>query len=114
MTDKIKAHNVNTKRSERQPSESKIRSFVLFKYDTRCAGEASAHRSTRAPQLRGNNDHLKQRVRAALDAADDTEIPDRDMHMLFDGGRSGLKTHLLAGFATQYGTLLSKSTRPLH
>ena len=44
--------------------------------------------------------------RAALDAAGDTEIPDRDMYTLFDGGRPGMKTQLLAGFATQDGTLL--------
>jgi hypothetical protein len=30
MMDMIKAHNVNTKRSERQPSETKLRSFTIF------------------------------------------------------------------------------------
>ena len=30
MLDRIKAHSVKTQRSERQPSETKLRSFVLF------------------------------------------------------------------------------------
>ena len=111
MTEKIKAHSLNTKRSESQPSESKLRSFAHSNYDMQRAGEASAHPSTRVPPIRGNSDHLKQCARAALDAVDDTEILDRDMYMLFDGGRPGLTTQLLAGFATQDGTLLSKYKR---
>ena len=79
----IKAHNVNTKRSERQPSESKLRSFVLFNYDMKCAGEASAHPSTHVPPLRGKGDHLKQCVRAALDAVNDTrDHSSRHVHVV--------------------------------
>ena len=97
MTDNINAHNVNTKRSERQPSESRLRPFVLFNYDMKRAGEASSHPATRLPPLRGNGDHLKQCLRAALEAGTDAEIPDRDMYMLFDGSRPGLKPQLFPG-----------------
>jgi hypothetical protein len=113
MMDRIKARNVNTKRSERQPSETKLRSFILFNYDMNCAKEASAHPITRVPPFRGNGDHLKQCLRAALDAVNDAEIPDRDVYMLFDGGWPNLKTQLLAKFTAQYGTLLGKYVRPL-
>ena len=80
----------------------------------KCAVEASAHPATRVAPLRGTGDHLKQRMRVALDVVDDAEILDRDMYTLFDGGRPGLQTQLLAGFTAQYGTLLSKSVRQLH
>jgi hypothetical protein len=66
------------------------------------------------PPFRGNGDHLKQCMRVALDSVGDAEILDRDMYMLFDGGRPGLNPQLLAGFTTQYGSLLSKSVSPLH
>ena len=65
------------------------------------------------PPLRGNGDHLKQCLRAALDAVTDAEIPDRDMYTLFDGSRPGLKPQLLAGFTASAGTLLRKSVRQL-
>ena len=80
----------------------------------KCVGEASAHPATRVAPLRGNGDHLEQCPRVALDAVDDADIADCGMYMLFDGGRPGLKTQLVAWFTAQYGTLLSKYVPQLH
>jgi len=113
-TDRLKATAVNKLRIVRQPTESKLRRFVLIVYDLKCAGEASSHPATRLPPLRGNGDHLiKQCLRAALDAVDDADIPDRDMYMIFDGGRPGLKGQLLSGFVAPDGSVLPKSVRGL-
>ena len=72
-------------RIEKQPSDPKLRRFVLIVYDLKCAGEASSHPATRVPPLRGNGNHLKQCLRAALDAVGDAEIPERDMYLIFEG-----------------------------
>ena len=85
MTDRLKTTAVNKLRIEKQPQDAKLRRFVLIVYDLKSAGEASSHPATRVPPLRGNGDHLKQCIRAALDAVGDGEIPDRDMHLIFDG-----------------------------
>ena len=82
----MKTTAANKLRIEKQPSDPKLRSFVLIVYDLKCAGEASSHPATRVPPLRGNGDHLKQCLRAALDAVGDAEIPERDMCLIFDGG----------------------------
>ena len=97
MTDRIKATAVNKMRADRQPQESKLRRFVCIVYDLKSASEASSHPATRLPPLRGNGDHLKQCLRAALDAVDADDIPDRDMYLIFDGGRTGLKSQCSAG-----------------
>ena len=77
----------------------------------KCAGEASAHPATRVPPFRGNGDHPTQCLRVALDAVGDAEIPERDMYMLFGGGR---QTQLLSAFTAQSGTLLRKYVLLLH
>ena len=113
MTDRLKTTAANKLRIEKQPSDPKLRRFVLLVYDLKCAGEASSHPQTRVPPLRGNGDHLKQCLRAALDAVGDAEIPERDMYLIFDGSRPGLKPQLLSGFVAPDGSALSKSVRTL-
>mgnify|MGYP007045148110 CR=1 FL=1 len=111
-TDRLKTSAANKLRIEKQPDDTRLRRFVLIVYDLKSAGEASSHPATRAPPLRGNGDHLKQCLRAALDAVGDAEIPDRDMYLIFDGGRPGLKPQLLSGFVAPDGGALPKSVRP--
>ena len=113
MTDRLKTTAANKLRIEKQPSDPKLRRFVLIVYDLKCAGEASSHPATRVPPLRGNGDHLKQCLRAALDAVDDAGVPERDMYLIFDGGRPGLKPQLLSGFVAPDGSMLPKSVRAL-
>lgn len=113
MTDRLKTTATNKMRIEKQPSDPKLRRFVLIVYDLKCAGESSSHPATRVPPLRGNGDHLKQCLRVALDAVDDAEIPERDMYLIFDGGRPGLKPQLLSGFVAPDGSALPKSVRAL-
>jgi hypothetical protein len=114
MTDRLKATEVNKLRLVHQHVDTKFRRFILCVYDLKSAGEASSHPATRVPPLRQNGDHLKQCLRVALDSVDEgAEINDRDMYMIFDGGRTGLKGILLAGFTSKDGTLLPKAVRLL-
>ena len=115
MTDRLKATDANKFRIEKQPKDPNLRRFVLIVYDLKCAGEASSHPSTRVPPLRGNGEHLKQCLRAALDAVTvgGAEITERDMYLIFDGGSRGLKTQLLSHFVAPDGSALMKSVRAL-
>ena len=63
--------------------------FVVMAYDLEVAGAASSHPATRQPPLRQNGDHLKTMLRAAIDALDSNAIGERDLYIMFDGGRPG-------------------------
>ncbi len=92
LTDRLKDSEVNKLRSEDQPQDETQRRFVALVYDLKCAAEASSHPATRLPPLRGNGEHLKTVLRAAIDAGDETGgnlIRERDLYMVFDGSRPG-------------------------
>ena len=87
LTDRIKESNPHSRRS----MDDDPKTFVLHVYDPKNAGEASSNPSTRAPPLRGNGDHLKLCLRAALDSQDSVTgaMASNDIFLLFDCGRPG-------------------------
>ena len=93
IMDRLKDTQVNALRMEAQAQDPNEKRYILLIYDLKAAGEASPHAMTRPAPLRGNGDHLKTFLRAALDAGGSADILDRDMFMLFDGGRAGAAPH---------------------
>ena len=89
IMDRLKDTQVNALRMEAQAQDPNEKRYILLIYDLKAAGEASPHAMTRPAPLRGNGEHLKIFLRAALDAGGSADILDRDMFMLFDGGRPG-------------------------
>ena len=89
LTDRMKESAVNKLRLSLSADETK--KYILHIYDVKNAGEASSHPSVRLPPLRGNGDHLKLHIRAALDAytVAGNELSPHDMFLLLDGGRQG-------------------------
>lgn len=107
---------VNKMRLDPQPKDINSRRFVLLNYDLKSAGESTSHPATRVPPLRQNGEHAKTCLRAALEAVADAHeggLTPKDLVLLADGGRQGLKTPLLAGFIKNDGTSLPKSVRAL-
>ena len=115
LCDRLKDTEVNKLRQGEQAKTTNDRRFVLIVYDLKSGGESASHASSRLPPLRNNGEHLKMCLRASIDAVENgTMMGEEDLYLLFDGGRPGLKSNLLAGFLAPDGTMLAKSPRMLY
>ena len=106
---------VNKMRLDPQPKDINSRRFVLLNYDLKSAGESTSHPATRVPPLRQNGEHAKTCLRAALEAVADAHeggLTPKDLVLLADGGRQGLKTPLLAGFIKTTARRCQKACAP--